>query len=320
MFDIKPKYLYQVYRFGLSDYEKEKEEKTWNDKKVERVDDQTGEIKGERTVYIAKSENVAESMCLDDKEINGKSFSILSNQKTGKIAFMIDSVRSYELEKGFSFLGESTQKIKTMNCDMAASYLKFIRENIPQSTTVVDKFHVMKYVYDAVQQVRMEVRRSIFEQMPKGQRRKQDEGLLSDLEQLKKSKVPLSRSKDLWSEEQDELMQNLFLKYPKLEQAYKLVQEFKVWYSKDNSKKGYLRINKELNQWLEKLEKSTIKQFESCSKMIQKHEEEIMNYFKNPQTNAKAERLNGKIERFLSNNYGTRDLDFTLYRIKGYFA
>jgi len=54
--------------------------------------------------------------------------------------------------------------------------------------------------------------------------------------------------------------------------------------------------------------------------MIQKHEEEIMNYFKNPQTNAKAERLNGKIERFLSNNYGTRDLDFTLYRIKGYFA
>jgi transposase len=320
MFDIKPKYLYQVYRFGLSDYDKAKEEKTWNDKKVERVDEQTGEIQAERTVYIAKSDNIGESMCLDDKEINGKSFSILSNQKTGKIAFMMDSVRSYELEKGIVFLGESTQKIKTMNCDMAPSYLKFIRENLPQSTIVVDKFHVMKYVYDAVQQVRMEIRRSIFEQMPKGKRRKKDDELLSDLEQLKKSKVPLSRSKDLWSEDQEELMQNLFLKYPKLEQAHKLSQEFKVWYSKDNSKKGYLQINKELYQWFEKLETSKIKQFESCSKMIQKHEEEIFNYFKNPQTNAKAERLNGKIERFISNNYGTRDLDFTLYRIKGYFA
>jgi transposase len=320
MFDIKPKYLYQIYRFALSDYEKEKNEGTWNDKKVERVDEQTGEIKGERTVYIAKAENVGQNMCLDDKEINGKSFSILSNQKTGKIAFMIDSVKSFELEKGIAFLGDSIKIIKTMNCDMAPSYLKFIRENLPQSTIVVDKFHVMKYVYDAVQQVRMEIRKSIFEQMPKGKRRKKDEGLLSDLEQLKKSKVPLSRSKDLWSEEQKELMQNLFLKYPKLEEAYKLAQEFKVWYSKDNSKKGYLQINKELNQWLEKLETSTIKQFESCSKMIQKHEEEIMNYFKNPQTNAKAERLNGKIERFLSNNYGTRDLDFTLYRIKGYFS
>lgn len=320
MFDIKPKYLYQVYRFGLSDYDKEKEEKTWNDKKVERVDEQTGEIKGQRTVYIAKEANFGENMCLDDKEINGKSFSILSNQKTGKIAFMMDSVRGFELEKGIAFIGNSIQRVQTMNCDMAPSYLKFIRENLPQSTIIVDKFHVMKYVYDAVQQVRMEIRKNIFEQMPKGQRRKTDEGILSDLEQLKKSKVPLSRSKDLWSEEQDELMQNLFLKYPKLEKAYQLAQEFKVWYSKDNSKKGYLQINKELNQWLEKLETSTLKQFESCSKMIQKHQEEIMNYFKNPQTNAKAERLNGKIERFLSNNYGTRDLDFTLYRIKGYFS
>ena len=45
-----------------------------------------------------------------------------------------------------------------------------------------------------------------------------------------------------------------------------------------------------------------------------------MNYFKAAQTNAKAERLNGKIERFLSNNYGVRDLDFSVYRINGYFS
>jgi hypothetical protein len=76
-------------------------------------------------------------MCLDDKEINGKSFSILPNQQTGKIAFMMDSVRSFELEKGIAFLGESIQKINTMKCDMAPGYLKFIRENLPQSTIVL---------------------------------------------------------------------------------------------------------------------------------------------------------------------------------------
>ena len=320
MFDIKPKYLYQVYRFALSGYDKAKEENTWDDKKVDRIDELTGEIKGERTIYIAKEENIGQSMCLDDKEINGKSFSILSNQTTGKIAFMMDSVKSFELEKGIAFLGESIQQIKTINCDMAPSYLKFIRENLPDSNIVIDKFHVMKYVYDAVQQVRMEMRRNIFEQMPKGQKRRKDYDLLSDLEQLKKTKVPLSRSQDLWSEDQNELMENVFFKYPKLEEAYNLAQEFKIWYSKDNVKKGYLQINKELNIWIENLETSRIKQFEPCAKMIQKHENEIMNYFKNPQTNARAERLNGKIERFVSNNYGTRDLDFTLFRIKGYFA
>ena len=320
MFEIKPKYLYQLYRFGLSVYDKEKALGTWNDKKVNRVDESTGEILGNRTVYIAKKENIGESMCLDDKEINGKSFSILSNQKTGKIAFMTDTVRCAELQQGLAFLGDKVQEIKTMNCDMAPGYLKLIREALPTAMIIVDKFHVMKYVYDAVQQVRMEIRRCIFEKMPKGQRRKSDEGLLSELELLKKSKVPLSRSQDLWSAEQMELMENLFTNHPKLKQAYDLSQEFKVWYSKENSAKGYLKINQELNIWIEKLETSNIKQFDQCSKMIQKHENEIMNYFKNPQTNAKAERLNGKIERFLSNNYGTRDLDFTLYRIKGYFA
>jgi hypothetical protein len=54
--------------------------------------------------------------------------------------------------------------------------------------------------------------------------------------------------------------------------------------------------------------------------MTQKHEEEILSYFKNPQTNAKAERLNGKIECFISNNYSTSDLDFRLCTIKRYFA
>jgi transposase len=318
MFDIKPKYLYQVYRFGLSDYEKDKKAGTWNDKKVERVDEDTGEIKGERTVYVAQSNNVGSNMCLDDKEINGRSFSILSNLTTGKIAFMIDSVRYYELEKAIAFLGDSIQKIQYLSCDMAPGYLKFGREILPQAQTIVDKFHVMKYVYQAVQGVRLEIRKELFTSMPKGRRKQKDEVFLSELEQLKKSKVPLSRSKDLWSEEQRTLMNGLFESYPKLKTAYDLAQEFKKWYDKKNNQKGYLQINKELHIWLEKLEK--IKQFEPASKMIQKHENEILNYFKNQQTNAKAERLNGKIERFLSNNYGTRDLDFTLYRIKGYFA
>jgi hypothetical protein len=34
---------------------------------------------------------------------------------------------------------------------------------------------------------------------------------------------------------------------------------------------------------------------------------------------SKSERLNGKIQRFISNNYGIKDKDFALYRIKKYF-
>jgi hypothetical protein len=45
-----------------------------------------------------------------------------------------------------------------------------------------------------------------------------------------------------------------------------------------------------------------------------------LNYFICGQTNARAERLNGKINRFLSNNYGMKDKDFALYRTALYFS
>jgi transposase len=54
--------------------------------------------------------------------------------------------------------------------------------------------------------------------------------------------------------------------------------------------------------------------------MLRKHEDEIMNFFKHGRTNAKAERLNGKIQRFISNNFGLKDKDFFLFRIAGYFS
>ncbi|GHT27410.1 hypothetical protein AGMMS4957_22510 [Bacteroidia bacterium] len=54
--------------------------------------------------------------------------------------------------------------------------------------------------------------------------------------------------------------------------------------------------------------------------MIEKHETEIVTFFDRGHTNAKAEQLNGKIQRFVSNNYGLKDKDFALYRIAGYFS
>lgn len=320
MFDIKPKTLYNVYRNGLSNYKQDIEQGKWNNKKVENIALETGEILKPKTVYIAKKENVGENMCLDDKEINHKSFTIISNQDTGKIAFVIDSVKTKELQKGIEFLGESINKIKNIACDMAPSYLNFCKSILPLALIIIDKFHVMKYVYDAVQSVRMEIRKEIFEQMPKGKRQKKEEGLLSDLELLKKSRIPLSRSKNLWNEDQKEIINILFEKHPKLEVAYQLAQDFKQWYDKSNATKSKLKIEKELFLWYEKVEKSKIEAFEPCVKMIEKHQENIINYFHKTQTNAKAERLNGKIERFLSNNYGVRDLDFSMYRINGYFS
>jgi transposase len=75
-----------------------------------------------------------------------------------------------------------------------------------------------------------------------------------------------------------------------------------------------------LCEWYDNAEESGLKQFENVVKMIQKHEENILNYFDNNHTNAKAENINGKIQRFITNNYGIKDKDFNLYRLAAYFS
>jgi transposase len=54
--------------------------------------------------------------------------------------------------------------------------------------------------------------------------------------------------------------------------------------------------------------------------MIENRQTEIIRYFENGLTNAKAENLNGKIQRFIANNSGIRNRGFFLYRLQVYPA
>jgi transposase len=68
------------------------------------------------------------------------------------------------------------------------------------------------------------------------------------------------------------------------------------------------------------LQAAAIPEFKRVIKMLREHETQIVNYFRQGVTNAKAERLNGKIQRFITQNYGLKDKDFFLYRTAGYFS
>jgi len=54
--------------------------------------------------------------------------------------------------------------------------------------------------------------------------------------------------------------------------------------------------------------------------LIETNEKQIMNYFLNDETNAMAEGINSKIQRFISSNQGTRDRDFFFFRLSLYFS
>ena len=148
----------------------------------------------------------------------------------------------------------------------------------------------------------------------------EDKILLQWIGKINRCRHTIVQSPEKWSERRKEIINEVFTHFSELQIAYQLGQDFKQWYNKETQAKDRFTIQNRLHEWYKKVKEANIEELTSVVKMIQKHQYEIINYFKKGTTNAKAERLNGKIERFISNNYGVRDKDFALYRIANYFS
>jgi transposase len=123
-----------------------------------------------------------------------------------------------------------------------------------------------------------------------------------------------------WTEEETDIPKLLFKHFPTLEKAYKLVEKFRQWYERNNGKHPRWWLEKTLGDGLEQVEQAQIKQFKLIKKMAEKQEPETINYFEQGHTNAKAENLNAKIQRFIIGNYGIRNKEFFYYRLQVYFT
>ena len=322
MWDILPgTLLYQWYRNHLSDYHSDTESGRWPENAIITADEDTGEVLEEKPVYVFKPENIGERMSIDDKAIGHEGYTIMSNTDTGRIAMLIESTRSQELEKAMQLFGNHLLKVRSVSLDMSPTYLKLCHEQMPYAQKVVDKFHVMQYVYDAVLDVRSRIKKELGEKLSKGKEKtKEDKAILYEIEQLKHCRYRLTQSPHKWSEAGKELMNRIFENHEELKTAYLISQNFKKWHDISNCRLSKTEIKDDLYKWYHSIKNAAIKEFISVAKMVRKHEYEILNFFSCGHTNAKAERLNGKIQRFISANYGIRDKDFSLYRIAGYFS
>jgi transposase len=320
MFGIKPKTLHYWYKECFSDYRKDIAEGRWGSKKIQVVDTQSGEVVKEKPVPIATPENMGTHMTIDEKQIGKKMYTIMTNAQTGKIALLAQTMKPEELKQAIeNYLGGQTSAVASVSCDMSPSYKKLCRDAFPNTQLVIDKFHVIKHLMDALQQVRKQLKTNcIIEQPIKNASQSNMQWTI--VEMLERSRYILFKMQDEWEADEREIMGILFQKYPVLEQAWQLTQRLRIWYNGKNVGKSLERLERELYNWCDDVAFSKLPAFKAVKKMIEKHHDDILNYFKEGQTNAKAENMNGKIQRFLANNFGIRDRDFFLYRLAGYFA
>jgi len=325
MFSIKPKTLHYWYKEHLSGYKQDVASGLWGEKKITIVDEETGEIVKEKPVPIAKGENFGSHMTIDEKQIGKKMYTIMTNAKTGKIALLAQTMKPEELKQAVdSYLSEKVVEVKSVSCDMSPSYKKFCKEVFPGTRLVVDKFHVIKHLMDALQQVRKQLKTQCLTNdktlISQSEGDQQQERAWTDIELLERSRYILCKMQSDWEDDEKEMMDHLFNSFPVLQSAYQLTQKLRIWYNGRNIGKNINTIENELNNWCDEVNDAKITPFKGVRKMIEKHQDDILNYFREGQTNAKAENMNGKIQRFLANNFGIRDRDFFLYRVAGYFS
>jgi len=322
MFCIKPKTLHYWYKENLSGYKQDLAAGLWGEKKITIADEDTGEVVKEKPVPIAKAENFGSHMTIDEKQIGKKMYTIMTNAKTGKIALLAQTMKPEELKQAIeSYLSEKVNEVKWVSCDMSPSYKKLCKEAFPNTRLVVDKFHVIKHLMDALQQVRKQLKtQCLTNDKTLVNQTEVEERAWTDIELLERSRYILCKMQPDWEDDEKEMMDHLFNSFPVLQNAYQLTQKLRMWYNGRNIGKNINALENELNNWCDEVNEAKITPFKAVRKMIEKHQDDILNYFREGQTNAKAENMNGKIQRFLANNFGIRDRDFFLYRVAGYFS
>ena len=133
------------------------------------------------------------------------------------------------------------------------------------------------------------------------------------VEALTRCNKQLAMSREKWSKTQKSRAKILFSLYPKLEEAYNLINSLRaIFRNKDLDKET---ARPKFDEWYDKVAKCTLREVKSVRDTIKFYEDEILNYFIDGQTNASSESLNSKIKCFRTQVKGVCDIPFFMYRL-----
>lgn len=318
---LKPQTVYSWYRNYLSGYPEAVESREWG------KDNFMGSDKREKSVPVLKPENFGEQMSVDEKMIDEEFYTVMTNRETGKIALLAETLQVKDLNSLIDKIGEAKQNIKTITADLSPTYEKFCEQSFPAAMIVADKFHVVKHIIEAVQTLRLRLKQEEIAKLPttKKERREYEKQTKlingeSRIEMLTRSRYILFKRPENWTVSQQKRAALLFETFPQIKSTYELTQQIRQWLDKENIGKYEWEIEKQLIHWYHCAEQARLPEIENLIRLISSNEEKIMNYFKTGKTNAKAEAMNSKIQRFITLNYGVRDKDFFLYRLARYYS
>lgn len=278
-------------------------------------------------------ENLGPRLSLDETSLsNGELYTILTNKaaagQRGVLVAMIKGTKSESVIEVLKQIPKRLRdKVEEITLDMASSMNLIVKHCFGRAVKIIDRFHVQKLAYDALQEMRIKHRWDAINEetnaIDNARWEKKEyvplrfENGDTKKQLLARSRYLLFKSPDKWSNTQKIRAKILFAQYPDIKQAFSLTHSLRMIFS--HTKDKGIAFTK-LARWYNDVTDSGFKSFNTISATIYTHYIEILNFFDNRSTNASAESFNAKLKAFRSNLRGVRDITFFLFRVAKIYA
>jgi len=283
--------------------------------------------------YLIYPENITEQLSIDEVSLSkGELYTFVTNKNSGvrnkkSMVAVINGTDAKTIQSVLEKISlEKRNQVREVSMDMARNMGLAIEKSFPNCKKVIDRFHVVRLVMDAMQHIRVSFRWEAIDEENAAIKQAKERGekyVPQTLENGDTLKELLARSRYLlykfeseWTTNQTKRASILFEKYPLLKTVYNLTLSFRNIYK--NTSKAIAAI--QFMEWKKTVEEMNINKFNTVVNSIEYHLDDILNFFDNRSTNANAESFNSKIKGFRANLRGVTDIKFFLFRLEKLFA
>ena len=307
--------------------------------------------------WLVFPDNIGPHLSIDETALTvGELYTIVSNKAghggSGSIVAIVNGTRVEDVVDALKNIPyEMRAGVHEITMDLSESMHAIAEAAFPEAMITADRFHVQQVVSDAMQEMRMQLKREArnrdveareqhklkLERRSKSRKadktdkrgrkpKRKNEAYVperlsngdTEMELLTRCRYLLMQSADKWTESQKIRARLLFERFPQMRQAYSVNHSLRMIFNARHKDMDEARNS--LRKWYNKVTDFDSKLFNSASATIYEHEDEILNDFIYRSTNASAESLNAKIKNFRAQLHGVVDVEFFLYRVSLIYA
>lgn len=220
---------------------------------------------------------------------------ILTNYEDSKVIWMEKDRKKSSLEDAYKYLGSKLDTVKAISMDFWKAYETATIKYMPNVLRIYDKFHLSRILNRKIEEERREYQNSLPPDKVKNIKKIGRWIILK--RQFNNKKISLESMK---------------IENKKLYELYLIKEQFLSIF--DDKFKSPEQALEEIIYWVEEVNNSTFSKLKVFSKNLIKRVNNILNWFRKPISNSKAEGRNNVIKSLLKRAYGYKDFEY--FRLK----